>query len=121
MKTVEQLPQLDAAAVAGLSRTFFDSPGFDAVQYVRDGVASGRMQLWRVGESYAVTELCGDSLVVVCYQGGDGVAFMRRICAAAKRRGLRAVRYWTLRRGMSRLLKDFAPRAIGENVYEIGV
>ncbi len=119
---LERFNALTNDAIAGLSETFFDSPGFDAVAYVRAGVASGRMELWRVdGHSWAVTEVRDGTLILMCYQGENGLAFLRAMIETARRNNLQKIRYWTARRGMARFLKSFKPVRISADGFEIGV
>lgn len=108
--------------VEGLSETFFPTAEFDAIKHVREGVESGRMECWRIDEhSFAVTETCPGEMLMWCYQGRDLVAFVRHFIEVAKRNKLTRLRYYTERRGMSRHLREFSPRPIGENLFEIEV
>lgn len=108
--------------VEGLSSTFFSSPGFDAIGHVREGVESGRMECWLIdGHSYAITETTPTDMLMWCYQGRDLVPFVRHFIGVAKRNNLRRLKYHTLRKGMQRLLREFHPRPLGENLFVIEV
>ena len=108
--------------VEGLSETFFPSPGFDAIAHVREGVESGRMECWQIdGASYAVTETTPTEMLMWCFQGRDLVPFVRHFMNVARRNNLQRLKYHTLRKGMQRHLREFNPRPLGDNLFEIGV
>lgn len=109
--------------VEGLSETFFPTADFDAIKYVREGVESGRMECWLVdGHSYAITETTSDgNMLMWCYQGKELVPFVRHFVEVARRNKLHSLKYHTLRKGMQRHLREFSPRSLGNNLFEIEV
>lgn len=108
--------------VEGMADTFFGDADFRAIQHVRDGVVSGRMECWLIdGESYGVTETTPEEMLMWCYQGKNLVPFVRHFIEVAKRNKLKRLRYHTLRKGMQRHLREFNPRPLGDNLFEIEV
>jgi len=93
-----------AAAEAGLSETF----GHDRDALVK-GVECGALELWRLwsGEAWAITRVERGVLTCCCYQGRDARAWMRWLMEQGRRMGLTAVVFYTKRRGLARMFKEY--------------
>lgn len=105
--TLERLPW-SADAEEGLSRALGEYP--DAI---REGVESGRMQLWRVcGHSLAVIEVRAKVLICWCYEGRDVVPFARSLIRVAAANGLGAVECTTPHRALMRMGRALGFRLI---------
>jgi len=90
----------------------------------REGVESGRLQCWRVGEdSYAITESTehGQVLQVWAYQGREVKQFAAALCQAARRAHFERVRFHTERPALARMLALLAPVDEGEGNYSVRV
>lgn len=74
----------------------------------REGVNAGRLELWRVnGDSWLVTGIDADTLVIWAYRGRDALSMVRAMFATARKNGLRHVSFYTKRLGLKRLLAEF--------------
>jgi hypothetical protein len=103
----------DEAAKA-LASTFHSDDAFDAAAHIRDGVISGRLELWRIDqESWAVTQAWEGKLLAWCYVGRNVIGFVETFLRIAKDNGLTDLSFATRRKGLPRMLKRFNPRAIG--------
>lgn len=101
----------------GLLRTFNTDE-----EMIREGVLSGRMELFRVdGDSWAVVQTWETIQMVWCYQGRNVLEFARAMYRIAQRNNLRCVRFYTLRAGLPRMLKPLNPVEVEPNIFEIGV
>lgn len=114
---VERVRHWCAAADAGLSETF----GHDYEQIVA-GVNGGWLELWKLwdGEAWMVTRVEAGVVTCCCYQGVNVRDAIQAVVDDARRLGLRAVVFFTKRRGLARLLKEFRPTA-EETVYRIAI
>lgn len=107
-------------ALALIQQTLRPAADFDAAGFVRDGVKSGRMELWNVNEhSAAVTEFTGDTMRVHAYQGKDLRGFAAMFHHIAQANGCKAVTFHCDTPGVLRQLAQYNPRALGGNEYEV--
>lgn len=100
-----ELREWCAEAERGLAAALGDYP-----EAIRDGVKSGRMQLWRVdGESWLVTQVfqLERKLVIWCYQGRNARRTAEAMFRAARANDLEVVEFSTRRKGLPRLLREF--------------
>lgn len=101
----------------GLLRTFNTDEDF-----IREGVTSGRMELFKVdGDSWAVVQTWDTIQMVWCYQGRNVLEFARAMYRIAQRNKLRCVRFFTKHRALPRMLKPLNPVEVEPQIYEIGV
>lgn len=107
-------------AETGLRDTFYGN-----MESVRDGVRSGKMELFRVnGDSWLVTEIMGGMLFIWCYQGRGLVQMVDRLRMLAKHNGMQCVSFYTPHKAALRALRRFDPRPLsvsaeGHIQYEI--
>lgn len=107
-------------ALALIEKTLRPAADFDAAGFVRDGVQSGRMELWNVNDhSAAVTEFIGDTLRVHAYQGKDVTGFAKMFCHIGQTNGCKRATFHCDTPGLLRQLASFKPRALGGNEYEV--
>ena len=108
------------AADYGLRDTFYDCRDM-----VRNGVDSGKMQLWRVNDdSWLVTEIIQDQLFVWCYQGYGLLATIRVLMRIAAQNHLDYVAFFCRQAAALRALRCLNPVAQptlinGETLYKI--
>lgn len=102
--TIEKVPTWAPAADIGLSETF----GHDYEALVR-GVNAGALELWRLwdGEAWAITRVEAGVLTCCCYQGRDARAWMQWLMQQGRRMGLSAIVFYTKRRGLARMFKEY--------------
>lgn len=101
----------------GLLSTFNDEESF-----IREGVESGRMELFKVdGHSWAVVQTWADSQMCWCYQGRNALGFAQAMLRIARRNDLRCIRFFTKHRALPRLLKSLNPVEVEPQIYEVGV
>lgn len=84
----------------------------DAAAVMRD-VSSGACELWCVnGDSWLVTNVDTDAreLAVCCYAGRDVLVIADALYRIARKQDLRAVRFFTKRPALARLLKKGFPQ-----------
>lgn len=109
-------------ALRFIARTLRPAKDFDPAKFVRDGVASGRMEMWQVNNrAVAVTEAKGDTLHVHAYQGQDVKGFARMFHHVCKANGLKRAQFHCDRPALIKLLADYQPKKIGQNVYEVPI
>jgi hypothetical protein len=94
----------DAEAERGLSRTLGDYRD-EMVRNIRDGVN----ELYRVngGQSWLVTRVEGNALVVVCVQGSGLKDLAAVLHQAMQAHGLKRALFWTRRPALARMLKRY--------------
>lgn len=96
--------------------------GFDPVSYVRNGVTSGRMEVFEVNrKSLAVTECQGDCLRVHAYQGKDVLGFARMFHALCKSNGLKRATFHTDQPALVKALAAYKPKQVAPNEYEVQI
>lgn len=101
----------------GLLLTFNDEEAF-----IREGVESGRMELFKVdGHSWAVVQTWTDTQMCWCYQGRNALAFALAMLRIARRNDLRCIRFFTKHPALPRLLKSLKPIQVEPQIYEVGV
>lgn len=85
-------------------------------------VEQGQAELWECdgGESYLITRVDYDELVLCCYEGKNVKQMMPHLIAAAQAKGLKAVTFFTDRPGVARMLKEYKP-VLSQYVYRIEV
>lgn len=83
-------------------------------------IVTGQAECWRVndGETYLVTRIIQDELVLVCAEGRNLVPVGHYLTAQARRLGLKSIRFHTQRPGLARLLRAFKPVEV-ERIYRI--
>lgn len=113
----EKIKWNDQAAAALLPVMGNDAP------VLRSEVQAGRSELHRIdGNSYMITRLEGDRLIVPCFIGENLKQVAAAIYAAAKKVGCRSIQFHTERPGLQRLLADFGPVCIGQYyIFETAV
>lgn len=80
------------------------------------------LEFWRVnGASLLVTETVGETLYIIAYQGCGVVEMLEGMIRIARVNGCRVIRYETVRKGFSRMLRKFAPQYLGGDEWEIKV
>lgn len=114
---IEKIRQWCPEVEQGLSDTF----GHDHDAIV-EGVNQGWLECYRLwdGQAYMVTRVERGVLTCCCYQGARVCEAMRWMRARASALGLHAIVFFTRRRGLARLLREFGPSA-EETVYRIAV
>jgi len=114
-RRIERVPWSEEAARV-LAPTFNHA---SAAEEFEEGLASGVMVLWKIGEdSYAITESANDYLFVWAYAGRDACGFVRQVWNAAMAAGIARIGFYTQRRGLARLLRPFNPILTrGEGFY----
>lgn len=116
--TLERVAQWCDEAEHGLQGTL----GRDSTA-AREGVNSGRLELWRVnGDSWLVTGIDGDCLVIWAYRGRGAASMLRAMFDSARANGLRRLAFYTKRRALKRLFarSGFAFAEL-ETLYEAEV
>lgn len=103
LTTFEKVGWTDEAE-RGLSETF----GFDR-EAIIEGVQAGTLECWRIngGKAWMVTRIEQRELVVCCLQGSGLARLAPVIYRIAQRNGLRAIRFYTRRPGLARMLKRY--------------
>jgi hypothetical protein len=107
------------AAAEGLADTF----GHDR-ELIEAGVRGGTLELYSLERdgrrSWMVTRCEGGELIVCCYQGEGLRELAPKLFLAAAVRGLKAIRFYTARPGIARMLEahGFTPE---ETVYRAEV
>lgn len=76
----------------GLAETF---PSHDLMLFMREKVQSGNAQVWRIGESWSITEVFPNLLWIWCHQGKDAVGAAREFARIAADNGLSRVGLFT--------------------------
>lgn len=114
---IEKVRQWTDELDRGLSQTF--AHDYDAIV---EGVNRGWLEAYRLwdGEAYMVTRVERGVLTCCCYQGARVCEAMRWMRARSVALGLSAIVFYTKRRGLPRLLREFEPEA-EETVYRIKV
>jgi hypothetical protein len=102
--TIEKVERWCEEADAGLCETF--GHDYDAL---RKGVEAGSLELWRLwgGEAWAITRVEAGTLTCCCYQGRDARAWMHWLMTQGRRMGLTAIVFYTKRRGLARMFKEY--------------
>lgn len=101
----------------GLLLTFNDEEAF-----IREGVESGCMELFRVdGDSWAVVQTWNEIQMLWCYQGRNCLGFAQAMLRIAQRNNLRCIRFFTKHKALPRLLKSLNPVEVEPQIYEVGV
>lgn len=109
---LERINTWTPEAEAGLEKALGQYP-----EAIKCGVGAGVMELWRIndGESWMVTELRGDRLLIWCYQGARLRELLPALQRVASRNGCRGVRCWTRRPGLVRWALEFGGRVLGRD------
>jgi hypothetical protein len=103
-----------------LKSVLHDADGFSASEFVRNGVQSGSMEMWNLGnKATAITQTSGDCLHVHAYEGRDVLSFAKVFSELGRRSGCSRATFNTDNKGLLRMLKDYNPKSIGENLYEV--
>jgi hypothetical protein len=104
-------------AERGLSETFGHDRGL-----IVHGVEVGVLELWKLwdGDAWMVTRVEAGVLTCCCYQGVAVRDAMRAMVGECRRLNLRAIQFFTRRKGLVRLLRDFEPEE-QETVYRIAI
>jgi len=95
----------------------------DDVELLRDQVAQGVAELWRVdGHSWMITRVepipnRRPELVVCCYKGRDLNRVTQYLMKAAIKQGFGSIRYHTRRKGLNRLVADLGFEFM-ETIYQ---
>lgn len=106
MKTIEQMPHVTEAAARSLRRG--GSPHLWAE--IVDDIESNRAQLFYVcNDSYLVLQMQPDELLILAASGHDSDMLMTICLQIAENNGAKRVRFWTSKKGLPRLLKQFNP------------
>lgn len=89
-------------------------------EYLLKEVDAERAELWECdgGDSYMITRVETDHLVVCCYEGKNVKHAVPHLIAAAQEKNLSAVRFHSKRPALARLLKEYKPELV-EYVYRI--
>lgn len=103
-------------------RTFHSEPNFDAEKVVRDGVESGRFELWHIdGESWAVTQTWEGEMFLWCYQGKGLVEFVNIMMIIAARNKLKRIKFATRRPAIARMIKHLNPVRLDDEIFVVEV
>lgn len=116
---LEHIRRWNDAAAAALREVTAE----DEASIARD-VDAGTCQLWRVNDhSYLVTNVDASSreLIVCCYAGRDVLAIADVLYRIARDQGLQAVRFFTKRPALARLLATRFPLVPFGYVYRCEV
>lgn len=118
--TVQQLSEITEAAVCSLRRGGSSDDWDDIEEYIQLGVA----KLFRVtNDSYLVLSVNRhfNELFIHACSGNDASILMKLCLQIAKQNDCIRVTFCTVKRGLLRLLKDFNPVHMGENLYKVEV
>ena len=113
----KQLPKLTGAISTRLNASL----GGDGVLLAED-IEEKKAQLWECdgGDAYMITRIDRHDLVICCYEGKNVKHMMPHMIDAARKEGLKTVRFHTKRPALARLLKDYKPE-LSEYVFKIPV
>ena len=114
---IKKLEWCDQAA-----RALFPVLGNDAAA-IEQEVSAGVSELFCVEKnSYLVTRVEGDCLIVPCFIGSHVRQVASAIYDAAKRAGCRSVQFHTARPGLARMLHEFGAVCVGQYyIYNVEV
>lgn len=90
-------------AEQGLSRTT------DNMHRLRSRVLRGEAELWRVGDSWLVTEIFPNLLWIWTYQGTDFLQTARTLSRTALSNGLHKIGWFTFHKGACRVFRHARP------------
>lgn len=112
---IERIRAWSAELAEGLGETV----GRDLAE-IREGVNLGWLEAYRLwdGAAYMVTRHEGRTLTCCCYRGERVAEALAWVLSRGPALGFDCVRFHTSRRGLPRLLRDFAPVEL-ETIYEI--
>lgn len=119
MITLERMPELTESAACLLRR----GGSSTAWSQIVIDIKTHRVQLFRASnDSYLVLSITeDDELFIHACAGQDARTLMRLCMQTAKHNHCTSVLFWTVKKGLLRLLREFNPVEISNTVYRVAL